>query len=402
MPGPDELGPLRFLLSAAHLTGPDDLPALVTEAGSRLGAAATLYVVDYDQIALVPLVEGHIPARAPLAIDRTLAGRAFAEVWPQESTDPNGATLWVPVLDGTDRLGVLQLTFGSPPDDTLRGEALSCASLLAELLLTRGQYGDAIQRARRRLPMTLPAEMQWTQLPPLTFATPRVAIAAVLVPTHEVAGDSFDYAVNDDRAHVAIVDAMGHGLEATLLSTVAIGALRNARRSGLTLVDSARSIDKHLGAHFGQDKFVTAVIGELELGTGTWRWVNAGHPPALIIRSGRVVKTLDSHVNPPLGLMWDLPEAGEERLQPGDRLLLHTDGVVEARDSQGRFFGTERLVDLIRRESAAGRPAPETLRRLNLAILSHQGGDLQDDATTLLIEWQGQDPDRMVVRRADG
>jgi serine phosphatase RsbU (regulator of sigma subunit) len=85
----------------------------------------------------------------------------------------------------------------------------------------------------------------------------------------------------------------------------------------------------------------------------------------------------------------------EERLEPGDQLLLYTDGVIEARDSEGEFFGVARLVDLVTREAAAGRTAAETMRRLNLAILAHQEGFLQDDATTLMVEWSSTDAQRM-------
>nr|MDT0665405.1 PP2C family protein-serine/threonine phosphatase [Micromonospora sp. DSM 115978] len=88
-------------------------------------------------------------------------------------------------------------------------------------------------------------------------------------------------------------------------------------------------------------------------------------------------------------LGWEPREIVEERLEPGDRLLLYTDGVIEARDSDGAFFGTDRLVEFVTRESAAGKPAAETLRRLTHAILAHQEGHLQDDATTLLVQWPG-------------
>jgi serine phosphatase RsbU (regulator of sigma subunit) len=386
---------------SAHLAGPDDLPGLVASAGAGHGARETVvFVIDYDQVALMPLTADQPIVRDPIAVDGTLAGRAFTDVSVYESTNDDTTTLWVPLLDATERLGVLQLCF--PPDRTvdegLRDDCFAFGSLVAELLISRTAYGDSLQRARRRLPHSVPAELQWTQLPPLTFATPRVTIAGALVPTNEVAGDSFDYAVNGDTAHIAIIDAMGHGLEATLLSAVAIAALRNARRSGLGLVDTVRSIDKHVSAEFGADKFVTGIVGELDTTTGMWRWVNAGHPPALIVRHGRVVKSLEAEINPPLGLLSETPTVGEERLQRGDRLLLHSDGVVEARDANGEFFGTERLVDFVTREAAAGLPAPETLRRLMLGILTHQGGDLQDDATTLLVEWMGDEPRRLVAQ----
>jgi phosphoserine phosphatase RsbU/P len=214
----------------------------------------------------------------------------------------------------------------------------------------------------------------------------------------QLGGDSFDYAVNGDIAHLAIIDAMGHGLGATLLATVAIGALRNARRSGLDLVDTVRSMSKWLESQFGPEACVTAIVAEPHTGTGQYRWINAGHPPALLLRDGRVIKTLSAGVSLPLSVGQDIPGVAEERLQPGDQLLLYSDGVIEARNWTGEFFGLNRLADLVTRAAAAGLPAPETLRRLNLAILDHQDGNLQDDATTLLVEWSGGAAQRLAHR----
>lgn len=136
-------------------------------------------------------------------------------------------------------------------------------------------------------------------------------------------------------------------------------------------------------------------MGELDLTGGWWRWSTCGHAPTLLVRSGRVVKQLDAVTDPPLGLgLLDQPQIGAERLQPGDRLLLHTDGVSEARNSAGEFFGTERLVEFTSRQAAAGRPAAETLRRLKQAVLDHQHGALQDDATTVMVVWLTDEPGR--------
>jgi serine/threonine protein phosphatase PrpC len=77
----------------------------------------------------------------------------------------------------------------------------------------------------------------------------------------------------------------------------------------------------------------------------------------------------------------------EEVLQPDDWLVMHTDGITEARDQTGEFFGDARLVDFLRREAATGHPPPETARRLVQAVLAHQNGKLQDDATVLLARW---------------
>lgn len=128
----------------------------------------------------------------------------------------------------------------------------------------------------------------------------------------------------------------------------------------------------------------------------SWTWSAAGgagrpaaHAPALLVRASRVVRQLDAVTDPPLGLgLLEAPQIGAERLQPGDRLLLHTDGVTEARDTAGEFFGTDRLVEFTSRQAAAGRAAAETRRRLNRAILAYQDGALQDDATTVMVAWQ--------------
>jgi serine phosphatase RsbU (regulator of sigma subunit) len=132
------------------------------------------------------------------------------------------------------------------------------------------------------------------------------------------------------------------------------------------------------------------VLARLDLTTGIVRWVNAGHPPPLVVRGGKLVKMLDLRPSTPLGVPFgESPVTiGEEALEPGDRILLYTDGMTEARTADGRFFTAERLAEFLERQAAAGLPTPETLRRLRQAILRHQDGQLQDDATALLVEWR--------------
>jgi hypothetical protein len=390
--------PLGFALERSRLVREDDLPGLVGSAAALLGASnVVIYLVDLSQKRLVSLAAPSTDRRV-LTVEGTLAGLAFRDIRVQTRRTDHAVTVWEPLLDGSERLGVVELTFLRRAHDEGPNLPVACrrlAALAAELIVSRQQYGDVVARTRRLLPMQLPAELQWTLLPPLTFATPRVVISGTVEPSYEVGGDSFDYAVNGDTAHLAIIDAMGHGLGAALLATVAIGALRNARRSGLDLIDTVRSMGKWLESQFGPEAYVTAIVAELDTGTGHYRWINAGHPPALLLRDGRVVKTLSGGVSLPLSISPDMPSVAEERLQLGDRLLLYSDGVIEARNRAGEFFGARRLADFVTRAAAAGLPAPETLRRLNLAILEHQDDTLQDDATTLLVEWSGGPAQRL-------
>ena len=98
----------------------------------------------------------------------------------------------------------------------------------------------------------------------------------------------------------------------------------------------------------------------------------------------------------PLGLQQGPTVECETQLEPGDRVLLYTDGVVEARSPDGEFFGEERLADFVVRAEAAGDPPPETLRRLMRSVMDHQADRLQDDASIVLVEWR---TDRHTVMR---
>jgi hypothetical protein len=382
-------GVIAWLMGRSHLMAPEDLPVAADEAARRLGArSCQIHLVTRDQRALRPLV-GRGATDEALSLEGTLPGRAYRASEVVAST-ANGARLWVPLLDGTERLGVLQLEVFEEADlQPLRRPALALASVVAELVASKGQYTDSYEKTRRALPMGVPAELLWRQLPPTAFATPRFVITAQLEPWHEVGGDAFDYSLDGDTLHLAVFDGMGHGLQATLLASVALAAYRNARRSGRSLLETADVIDQQLAEQFGDDCFVTAVLGRLDLVTGVLSLLSAAHPAPLLIRNGRPVGEVCVEPGFPLGFGSRDDTVVDASLEPGDRLLLFSDGVVEARSTAGDFFGLDRLVDLVTRHESARQPAPETLRRLINAVLEHQEDMLQDDATVLLLEWAG-------------
>jgi hypothetical protein len=399
------------LLVESHLSAPHELPGLVSRHAAQLGARdAVAYLVDLQQTVLIPFLPpdtedaaAGAPGRPePLSVDGTLAGRAYqqVEVFSSAASETE-LRVWLPMLDGTERLGVLGVTLSREAAadlaDGLTGVRLRrFAALVAEVVMTKTLYGDTIVRLRRREPMGLAAEIQWALLPPLTFSCRQVTVAGAPEPAYEVAGDTLDFAVDAGRTHAAVFDAMGHGLRSSQLAAVTVAAYRNARRRGLSLIETAAFMHDAVRESFHDIGFATGVLAELDTDTGMLTWLNAGHPQPLLVRGGRIVKQLECRPMLPFGMDVGGHPAREpvtvcrEQLQRGDRLVLYTDGVVEARSPDGEFFGEQRLVDLISRHEAGALPSAETMRRVVRALLAHQQGRLTDDATLLLLEWCSQ------------
>jgi serine phosphatase RsbU (regulator of sigma subunit) len=378
------------LLDAAQNVEPDKLAGLISTAAAALGASACqIWLVDHQQRILVPLA----PADdvEPAAVDRTIAGRAFANCAVLEVPGEAGAVhLWLPLINGVDRIGVLEID-AEDLTPKAREAFRHLASITTSEIIARGQYTDAFTAARRCQTMDLGAELQWQVLPPTSFATRDVSVTGMLEPAYHIGGDTFDYAYNGGGLHVGLFDAVGHGLVSSLLSTLALGAYRNRRRSGVDLGAISAGIDDAITEHTRADDYVTGQLAHLDVTTGTLRWLNAGHPLPLLIRQGRAVGSMSCSPHMPFGLGHLLPERmatiAEVQLEPDDAVLMYTDGIIEARGPGGSDFGLERLVDFMDRAFAAGLAPGETLRRLSHAVLDFHSGSLKDDATTVLVSW---------------
>ena len=404
------------LLAASHLLPPDAVDGVLAAAARPLGVRqAQVYLADLQQRELTLLETGGGPAGGALAIDSTLAGRAYRDVKLHHvpAPDGDGYRVWVPMVDGTERLGVLELLVQGV-DEVRLAHYRRLGSLAGLIIAGKSRYSDSYARTERSQPMSLQAELVWSLLPPRTVATGQVLVAATLEPAYEVGGDAFDYSLTGDRLHVSIFDSVGHDLAAGLLASVAMASCRSTRRAGGSLPDIAARADRDLARQFGGSRFVTAVLGDLNTRTGQLRWIPCGHPPPLLIRDNRVVKQLTRKPRPPLGLdgMAGRPrraaDGGDppgappapvytEQLEAGDRVLLYTDGVTDGRAADGTPFGVDRFSDFIIRNSNEGIPVPETLRRLNQAITEYQRGRLYDDATIVLIEWMPDRPAEQLI-----
>ncbi|MEU4420868.1 PP2C family protein-serine/threonine phosphatase [Actinoplanes sp. NPDC024001] len=382
---------VRRLMDLRHRGRAEDLPRVLASAAPLLEAeAATVLLVDYGQVSLQPLRGTTLDTAGTVPVEGTLAGRAFTTAQHQWIEQSDGGLLWLPLLHGAERLGVLEFRFKAYPPESTRHDIEVIAALVAELIASRRFYGDAVEHTRRRMPMQLAAEIIWNQLPPLTFAVDGTMVTAVLEPCYEVGGDAFDYAANADVLHVALFDTVGHGISASALTTLTLNTYRNARRSGLSLLDTCRSIDKWIRAQY-PGAFVTALVAELDMATGSYRRISAGHPAELFLRGGRALPALPTPNALPLGLGHMLarpPQVIEQQLEAGDTLVLYTDGITEARDASGTLFGVERLSDFMLTALHRGTPAPEMMRQLIQAIVSYEEGELRDDATAAMLQWR--------------
>ena len=385
----DHEGVLARLLCESHQMEPLALAGHATRAATAMGASgADLFVTDLEQRVLVALAADGGAVGDPLPIDSTLAGRAFISGLPQIGGTEDDRQLWVPMVDGMDRLGVLRMDVTEVDNDFI-DRACALAGLLTLIIDNKKSHTDAYIRAARRRSTTLAAEMQWGLLPPLTMVTPRVAVAGMLEPAYEIGGDSFDYALNGDRLDLAILDAMGHGLTAAWPAILAVSSVRHSRRRDLDLTEIYREADAVLKDQFPDPHFVTAQIAQLDVATGTLRWINAGHPPPLHLRHHSVVGSLGCDPSLPLGIGGVVEEEGEVMLQPGDRVLFFTDGVTEGRGPSGTPFGEARLIDSLERAALAELEPAETMRRLAHAVIDHHDHHLSDDFTLLLVQYRG-------------
>ncbi len=387
--------PLAVLLRAHQTAPPDAFVETIAQAIAGMGGRdVVLFLIDYSHVSLTPhpdrLAHGEQPRTASL--DGSMAGRVFTSQSPLAVKRDDGWHVWVPVTERADRLGVLAMTL-SDWDNDIESWCLDLGLAAAPLLIASAQYTDLPHLLRRRQHMDLAAEMQWALLPPLSFRTGPATVAGLVEPAYEVGGDCFDYAFNGGLLDFAIFDSVGHGLNSAVLASLLVGAYRHARREGCDLPQIAALVDAAARQHPGSLPFATAILARLDVATGRLRWLTCGHPQPLIARSGSVLNAVTVAPGVPLGmgaLASVVGEVIEVALEPGDGVLLYTDGVVEARTPTGEFFGEVRLRDLLAREHLAGDSPQEVIRRLVRTTIEHTATQgLRDDASMLLTVWDG-------------
>ena len=369
-------------------------PSDVTDAMHRLARRAgvidmIVYLVDFEQAELrpVPDRDQHVDLPTAQPVTGTRAGQAFAERRVVTEAAGTETRTWVPILEGSECTGVLALTMEDPGDGEARARSEELGMLAGAIISITARQTDLFNMVRRTRSMSLAASMQWDLLPPLHIQTPEARSTGLLEPAYDVGGDAFDHAVNGYTFDVAIMDAMGHGLRSSLASALAVGSYRHDRREGQSLAVMHRRIDEAMADRFRGDSFVTGQLAQLDVRTGRLSWTNAGHPWPLLVRGGRVVDRLGCRPSLPWGLGGPLVEEAEVELQPADKVVLFSDGVVDGRSTDDTEFGIDRFVGLVEEAVASRRSADVILRTALHHVSEFQSGRLRDDATIVILEW---------------
>ena len=311
------------------------LPTAVLREARAAGAnRAALYVIDIDGSCLIKLAgDEQFPerVRAPFGVGPELPSETLGEVQDIVSSKVPGAT--VVGLRVRDRAVGVLVTCGGDTDD-LQGLA-DQAALALEL---GSGYTDVIHRARRRKDINAAAEIQQDLLPPRIATVEGASVAGGVLPGYEVGGDFFDFAENEDGLWLAVGDAMGKGNTAAAISSLAVGALRAARRNDATLEQGAQVVHEAIFELGGPYQFLTAVFAVWHHGSGTLAWINCGHPrPLLVARDGAVDELVDDGTYP-LGIYRRQRafRRTEFRIEPGQRILLYSDGIPKAETAWAR------------------------------------------------------------------
>ncbi|RZD77518.1 PP2C family protein-serine/threonine phosphatase [Streptomyces albidoflavus] len=381
------------LLAAAERAAPvDSLDVVARDLRDELGAWNVSFLfLDAVGRKMVRVTEETAAGQADrierLPLDGTLYDEVLRGQRLRKLPDgPGGTRVLAPVTNRGDTLGVLELFLPGEVTAQVRERIEGAAHVLAYILVTDRRFTDLYHWGQRTTTVSLAAEIQRQLLPASSCCeADAFTLAAALVPADNIAGDTYDFALDRDTLHVSVTDAMGHDVAASLMATLLVSASRGARRAGVDLAEQARRTHQALLDH-GSGTFATGLLFRLALDGSGAQFVNAGHHWPLRLREGRV-----EEVHPEVDLPFGVPEADAHRVQeldvrPGDRLVLYTDGMRERRAE---------IVDLAALVLATADDHPrQVVHTLTAAVDAACGGRLADDATVLCLDWYGPAGDR--------
>ncbi|MET9730506.1 PP2C family protein-serine/threonine phosphatase [Streptomyces sp. NPDC006458] len=351
---------------------------------------AELLLADYGLTVLQP-VSARLHTLDPVSLHNSPAGRAFGSQEPYREQKRDGRVdLHLPVSVRGERLGVLTVTL--PGSDLAReweSELAEIADVLGREVLVAERDTDRYLQARRKDRLTLAAEMQWQLLPGRSCSRPEYDLGAQLEPAYAIFGDNFDWSTNADHLMLYVTNGMGQGIEASLLTNLAINALRNARRAGISIADQAALADQAVYAHYRGRCYLSVLMFDFDLATGRASVVDAGSPQLLRLRDG-VVERVAFEAQLPLGMFEETDYVAQDfHAEPGDRLVFVSDGVHAVASPKGEAYGEAALARAI--QSTRLLPAADVPRAILRELSGHRGRHLpDDDALVLCLDWHGR------------
>ena len=260
--------------------------------------------------------------------------------------------------------------------DILNAIATEAAALVENARLVQAEEASRRYQQELTIAATIQQRLMAVTIPDLPFAQ----IQAKNVACKDIGGDFYDVVPTETGVAVVITDVCGKGVAAALLASILQGMIYTNLVASVPLQRLALTTNDFLMQKSLGEKYATVFIAHLTR-EGDLEFVNCGHVQPVLVAGGKVERIKESNV--PLGLLPSVTyESGRRKLSPGDRLVLFTDGVTEAENGQGEFFGDERL------ESAAARPNPFE------AIFSEvrdfcAGVPFSDDCTVFELTYRG-------------
>jgi phosphoserine phosphatase RsbU/P len=240
--------------------------------------------------------------------------------------------------------------------DILRTIANGAAALVENAALVQAE--DAAKRYRQEL--AIAAEIQQRLMTVTVPDVPYAKVDALSYACKDIGGDFFDLVYTENGLSLVVADVSGKGVSAAVVASILQGMLYSQLARDSALPEMVAAVNRFLCEKVGGQKYATLVVARL-MGSGEMELINCGHVPPLLV-SGDTVRKLEEG-NLPVGLVPGVEfHATRLQLKPGDRLLLVTDGVTEAEDAHGEFFGNERLESSCRDGFAAIEQAVNAFR----------------------------------------
>jgi serine phosphatase RsbU (regulator of sigma subunit) len=362
------------------------IDALVAALREHYGVlAADLLLADYELNTLCPV----LGERDPVPVTGSPAGQVFVSRRAIVTEGPDGVRLLLPAAARGDAVGVLVLDLAGRPEPATLDELLALATALAHDIRAADSVTDRYREARRRAALTVAAEMQWQLLPGRSVCKPEFEVAGQLEPAYSVCGDNFDWAVEKDHLVLSVTNGHGTGIEASLLTVLAVTAMRNARMASPRISDHAALADQAVYAQHAGSRHLSSLLLRFDLATGVVSAVDAGSPMMLRLR-GEDLQQVKLEAQLPLGMFESTVYVEQTfRAEPGDRLIILSDGVHEVPYASQRYSEHGRL-----RQTLVGTRRLPPAEAVRAVLADHnvfrQGAPLDDDAAIVVVDWAGR------------